>query len=169
MLGGSNGICSRRIDHQTPELGGRLQIHIINPNTRASDDLEPALGCFKHLARHLGPTPHNQRVALGDLGAQILLRQIVQTLNIAVAPQQMEAGFSEFLGDQNSRLLRLGKPIRISGLGHQFRLVHGLENIENGGGAGIGVVEIGGEGEFLEGNGRIGEGKAERRGLASLF
>lgn len=76
----------------------------------------------------------------------------------------MEASFSEFLGDQNSRLLRLEKRIRISGLGQQLRVVEGLENIENGGGAWIGDVEIGGEGECLEGKGGIGEGKAERGG-----
>nr|GMC78032.1 small nuclear ribonucleoprotein E-like [Ipomoea batatas] len=69
MLGGGDGVSGGSVHHETAELSGGLQIHIVNPDAGPPDHLEAALGRLKHLARDLRPAPHDQRVKLRDLVA----------------------------------------------------------------------------------------------------
>jgi hypothetical protein len=82
MLGGGHGVSSGSIDNQTAILSSSVKIHIVDSDAGPSDDLEPAAGGFKDLARDLGATPHDERVAERDLGAQLLVREIVRAVNV---------------------------------------------------------------------------------------
>jgi hypothetical protein len=70
MLGGGHGVSSGSIDDQTTILSGSGKIHIVDPDAGPSDDLEPAAGGFKDLARDLGAAPHDERVAVGTRNLQ---------------------------------------------------------------------------------------------------
>lgn len=135
MLGSSNGIGSGGIDHQTTKFGGSLQIHIIYPDPSSADDLQTALGGLKYLAGDFGATPNNEGVAKGDLGAEVFRGQAIRTVNVPKAPEQVKAGFSQLLGDEDGGLGNEG--IDVTGLGEgdvgRSRIDGGgLEDVEKG-------------------------------------
>lgn len=101
MLGGGDGVGGGRVHHKATELGGRLQVDIVDPHPSPADHLEPPLGRLEHLPRHLRPAPNHQRVHQRDLGTQLLRRQVVRALHLREAAEQLEPGLAELLRDQH--------------------------------------------------------------------
>lgn len=114
MLGGGDGVRGGGVDDQAPVLGGRLQVHIVDPDPGPAHHLQPPLGRLEHLPRHLRPAPHDQRVHVRDLRAQLLGRQVEQALHPPVAAQDVQPRLSQLLGDQDRRPVRRAGP---AGLG----------------------------------------------------
>ncbi|CAA6670299.1 unnamed protein product [Spirodela intermedia] len=79
----SDSVRRRGVDHKAAELSGSLKINVVDANSSSADDFQPPLRGLKHLPRHLGPAPHDQRVAEGDLGAELLLGQLYSQLTFA--------------------------------------------------------------------------------------
>lgn len=101
MLGGSNGVGGGGIDDQAAEFGGSLQIDIVNSNTGTADDLQTALSSLEDLSGDFGATADDEGVAEGDLGAEVVGGQIVGAIDVGKGAEELEAGFSELLGDKN--------------------------------------------------------------------
>lgn len=102
MLGGSNGVGGGGIDDQAAEFGGGLQIDIVNSNTGTADDLQTAIGSLEDLSGDFGAAADDEGVAEGDLGAEVVGGQIVGAIHVAKGAEELEAGISELLGDENS-------------------------------------------------------------------
>lgn len=104
MLGSCNSVSRGRVHHQATVLGGRSQIHIINAHAGPPDHLQPPARGLEHLAGHLGPAPHDQRVAERDLGAQLLGAEVVGAIDVGEVLEEVEARLAELLGDEHRRL-----------------------------------------------------------------
>lgn len=117
MLGGRHRVRSRRVDDEAPVLRRRLQIDIVDPNAGPPDHLQPATRRLEHLLRHLSPAPYDQRVAEGDLRAELLGREIVRAVDVREASEEIETGLSELLGDEDRRLGVNGPDLQIWVLG----------------------------------------------------
>ncbi|AEE29629.1 unnamed protein product [Arabidopsis thaliana] len=104
MFGSSHRISRWSINHQTPVLRRRLQINIVNPNSGSSDHFQPPLRRLKHFPRHFSSASHDQSVTLRHFLLQIFRRKIVRAVNVAEFPEEIHAGFSQFLGDEDPRL-----------------------------------------------------------------
>ncbi|KAI8010663.1 hypothetical protein LOK49_LG06G00449 [Camellia lanceoleosa] len=95
VLSSSDSICSQCIHNKASKLSSILEIDIVDPNTSPSYHLQSAIRSLKNLPRHFRPTPHDQRIELRDLCAQIFAREIIKTLNIAEASKELETGLFE--------------------------------------------------------------------------
>lgn len=118
MLGGGDGIGGGSIHDETSELGGGLQIDIINSDAGPSNDLQAAFSRLKELASDLSPAPHDQGVANRDLGAEVLRGEIVGAIDVGEGTQQLETSFSQLLGDENSGFRSGDNGFRISAFGY---------------------------------------------------
>ncbi|GMP24581.1 hypothetical protein CsSME_00001798 [Camellia sinensis var. sinensis] len=88
-------IRSRRTHNKASKLSSSLEIDIVDPNTSPSHHLQSPIRSLKNLPRHFCPTPHDQRIELRDLRAQIFGREIIETLNVAEASNELETGLFE--------------------------------------------------------------------------
>jgi len=82
VLGGGNSVGGGRVHDEAAELSGGLQIHVVNAHTGSSHHLQPPFPSFEHFPRHLGSAPHDQSVAARDLGAELLLRELVGAFHV---------------------------------------------------------------------------------------
>ena len=69
-------------------------------------DLKATLGGFKHFTSDLGAAPHDQRVAVSNLGTQILVGQIVGAIHVGHLAQKLDASFPQLLGNENRGLVK---------------------------------------------------------------
>lgn len=82
VLGRGDGVRRGRVDDEAPVLGGGGEIDVVDPDPGAPHDAEPSPGCLEHVAPHLGPRPHDERVAERDLGAELLGGEAVGAVHV---------------------------------------------------------------------------------------
>ncbi len=70
MFGGGGGAAEGGIHHHHPLAVGGGKIHVLDADSGAADDLEPA-GCREDLGGHLGSAAHHQGLGIGDLAQQL--------------------------------------------------------------------------------------------------
>jgi hypothetical protein len=108
VLRGGDGVGGGRVDDEAPVLGGGGEVDVVDPDPRAADDAEPTPGRLEDVASDLGPGPDDERVAEGDLGAEVLGGEAVGAVDVGELPQQGEARGAELLGDEDRGLPRDG-------------------------------------------------------------
>ena len=104
VLSGSDGVSRRRINHEATVLGRRRQIHVVDADAGASDDLEPPTGRLEHIAANLGAAANDQSVAERDLGAELFGAQVIRAVDVRNVFHELESGLSQRLGDEDRRL-----------------------------------------------------------------
>ena len=104
VLGGGDGVSRGRVDYQATVLGGRRQIHIVDPDAGSSNHLEPPSGRFKHLAANLRSAPNDDRITERDLGAELFGTEIVRAIHVSELFEKLQPSLAELLRNQNSRL-----------------------------------------------------------------
>lgn len=108
VLGRGDGVRRGCVDDEAPVLGGGGEIDVVDPDPGAPHDAEPSPGCLEHVAPHLGPRPHDERVAERDLGAELLGGEAVGAVHVGEPPEQLEPRGAELLGHEHRRLPRYG-------------------------------------------------------------
>lgn len=104
MLGGGDGIGSGGIDDEASMLGGGGEVDVVDANACASDDLEASGGGLEDLAADLGAAPDDDGVAERDLGAELFGAEVVGAVHVGEATKEVEPGFAQLLGYEDSRL-----------------------------------------------------------------
>lgn len=175
VLGRGDGVRRGRVDDEAPVLGGGGEIDVVDPDPGAPHDAEPSPGCLEHVAPHLGPRPHDERVAERDLGAELLGGEAVGAVHVGEPPEQLEPRGAELLGHEHRRLPRYGTrgggeaaPARGAEREaeergrHRSVVVVGREEdaVVGGGGGGLGRRR---HGEEEEGFGVFGGNRGRRR------
>ncbi len=133
MLGGGDGVAAGRVHHDDAVLGGGVDVHVVDPYTSTTDDLQILSG-LKNLGRDLSLAADNQSGELGDNLDQFGLR---------------EAGFDDnFEGAAGGKFINaaLRKQGRLRGLSEQETfLVWSF----------VGVGPLGGEPSAVESEGAL--------------
>lgn len=149
MLSGGDRVRRRRVNDKTSKLRGGAQIHVVDPNTSASNNLEPTARRLEHLTSNLGPAPNDQRVTERDLSVELLGSQVVRAVHIREILQELHTSLTELLGDEDRRLGSVSGCAR-----------HENETAARSGesdGSGGWERRSGGEGQALEGLGGDGD------------
>jgi hypothetical protein len=108
MLRDGDGVGGERVDDEAPVLGGGGEVDVIDPDPRAADDAEPSPGGLEDVAADLGPGPDDERIAEGDLGAEVLEGEAVGAVDVGELLQQGQPRGAELLGDEDRGLPRDG-------------------------------------------------------------
>lgn len=104
MLGGRDGIGSRGIDDEASMLGGGGEVDVVDTDACASDNLETAGGGLEDLTADLGAATDDEGVAERDLGAELFGAEVVGAVHVGEAAKEVETGFAQLLGYEDSRL-----------------------------------------------------------------
>lgn len=89
-------------------LGGGGEVDVVDADAGAADDLEAAGGGLEDLAADLGGAADNEGVAEGDLGAELLLGEVVGAIDVGELAEELDAGVVQLLGDKDGGLRRGG-------------------------------------------------------------
>jgi hypothetical protein len=108
MLRSGDGVGRGRVDDEAPVLCGGGEIDVVDPDSRAAHHTQPPAGGLEDVAPDLGPGAHDERVAEGDLGAELLGGEPVGAVDVGELPQQPEPRGAELLGDEDGGLPRHG-------------------------------------------------------------
>ena len=103
VFGSGDGIAEGRIHHHHTTRRGAGDIHIINANAGAPDNLQARCD-FQHFPRHLGGGTHRQAIIIANNGAQFGGRKpgFHISFNAALTKNRDRSG-AEFIGNQNAR------------------------------------------------------------------
>ena len=104
VLSGGDSVRRRRIHHEATVLGRRRQIHVVDADAGPSNNLEPPTGRLEDFAANLGTAADDQSVAERDLGAELFGTQVIRAIDVRNVFQELEAGLSQLLGDEDRRL-----------------------------------------------------------------
>lgn len=104
MLGSGDGIGSGGIDDEASMLGGGSEVDVVDTDACAANDLETAGGGLEDLAADLGAAPDDEGVAERDLGAELFGAEVVGAVHVGEATKEVEPGFTQLLGYEDSRL-----------------------------------------------------------------
>ncbi|GMQ10065.1 hypothetical protein CsSME_00053213 [Camellia sinensis var. sinensis] len=82
VLGGCDGVSRRRINHKATVLRRCRQIHVVDADAGASDNLEPPSRRLEHIAIDFGGAANDQSIAERDLSAELFGTQVVRAINV---------------------------------------------------------------------------------------
>ena len=88
-----------RVDHHDAGLGGGLDVHVVQADAGAGDDLE-VLGGGDGLGVHLGGGADQDRVDVGDRGEQLGTVGAVGLADFEVRAEGLDCGGRKFFGEQ---------------------------------------------------------------------
>ena len=81
-------------------LGGRLDVHVVEPHAGTGDDLEP-LGRGQRLLVDLGGGADQDRVGVGDGGEQLGAVGAVAVTDLEVGAEGLDGGGAQLFGDED--------------------------------------------------------------------
>ena len=102
-LGGRADVGRRGVDDHDARLGRGRDVHVVQPDARAGDDLEPP-GGRQGLRVHLGGRADEDGIDVGDGGEQVGAIGAVAVADLEVGAQRLHGGGAELLGDQDDGL-----------------------------------------------------------------
>lgn len=155
MLSSGNSVRRGSINDNASMLRGSREIDVINPHPSASNNTETASRGLEDLASDLGATADDQGIAEGDLGAKLLLGEVVGAVDVGEVFEEFKPSLAELLGDEDGGLGTKGGGVR----GYRDAAAAGAEGEAEGRGkegkavAGVGA---GGGGEEAVGWSRDG-------------
>ena len=101
VLGRGEDVRGRRVDHQNSALGAGVDIDVVEPHSRPSDDPQ-ALAGVDELARDGRAAPRDERIRLRDRAKEFCAfesRTVIE-IDIGCCAQNREARFRECVGHQ---------------------------------------------------------------------
>ena len=100
VLGSGDDVRLRRVHHGDPAAGGRLDVHVVEPDAGPADDLERR-GAIQDLFGDLRLGPDDEGVVGTDRVGQPLLGKLRPDVDLALLPQEPQAALGERLGHQD--------------------------------------------------------------------
>ena len=98
---GAHDIRGRGVHDHDAGLGCRLNIHVVQSDTRTRDDLQ-ALGSGYRLRVDLGRRTHQDCVNIGDGGQQFVSVSTVTLDDLEIRPEGVHGRRGQFFGDQHA-------------------------------------------------------------------
>mmetsp|Transcript_34228 Transcript_34228/g.61740 ORF Transcript_34228/g.61740 Transcript_34228/m.61740 type:complete len:319 (+) Transcript_34228:1317-2273(+) len=123
VLSGSNSVGSGGIDNKATVFSGSSEVNIVNTDTGATNNLQPALGSFEDLASNLGSRADDEGVSKRNLLAKLVGSKVVGAVNISGVLEHVDTSISELLSDKDGGLTVAGNS----------RHLHGPSATEDGG------------------------------------
>ncbi|CAA7409781.1 unnamed protein product [Spirodela intermedia] len=88
------------IDDEASVLGCGPEINVVDPDPSAANDTEPTAGRLEDLAADLRAATHDKGIAEGDLGAELLLREVVGAIHVGKPFEDLQTRLPELLRHQ---------------------------------------------------------------------
>ena len=101
MLGGRDRVAGRGIDDRDAGASGRVEVDVVDADTRTTDDDEPRPGLDE---RRVDPdlAADEQRVVVGDRRPQLVRRQACSDVDVVTSLQDVDALVGDALCDEDA-------------------------------------------------------------------
>ena len=98
-LRGTDDVGGRRVDDHDPVHGGRADVDVVEPDSRAGDHLEPA-GSRQGFGIDLGGGADQERVGVGDRSQEVAAVGAVAVPDLEVRAERLHGCRAELFGDE---------------------------------------------------------------------
>jgi hypothetical protein len=107
VFGCGHNIAGRRVDHHNAGLGCGVDVDVVDPDTRPSNDAQPGAGA-QHLCRDLGGTANQQRIVGRDLCQQLRRAEVSFDIDLQIwgGAQRSQPDIRHAVADEDTKFVR---------------------------------------------------------------